>query len=181
MSRGLAGSVRWAVVPYVPAAPFRLYAGAGADPVELPDARSLFTAARRGGDPELSYIVAGKVRPVLLLGDPPDVHHEEVVGLRLLRLSRLPPEEQELVRRGDEELLVYLPPERFALAEESAAMVTALVRMHVSAIDDGVALGTLDRQEAARVGEAVIRYYGFDATRLVERRIRELAERRRQR
>jgi hypothetical protein len=31
------------------------------------------------------------------------------------------------------------------------------------------------------VGEAVIRYYGFDATRLVERRIRELAERHRQR
>jgi hypothetical protein len=68
----------------------------------------VINAAIKGGDAQLSYIVAGKARPVLLLNDPPGAHHREVTGLRLLRLPRLSPREQERVRAQEEELL-FLP------------------------------------------------------------------------
>jgi hypothetical protein len=181
VSNGLAGSVRWAVVPYAPAPPFRLYAGTGSEPIAVPEADTLIDAARRGGDAELSYVVPGKARPVLLLNNPPDSHHREVTALRLLRLGRLTPDEQRRVRNNEDELLVPLAPERFDLPEESAAMVTALVRLHVEALGSAPPLGRLDEGEMRSVGESVIRFYGFDTRALVERRIRELAARRRAR
>ena len=55
----LAGSVRWAVIPFAPAPPFRLYAGAGSEPIVVSDADTVIGAARGGGDAELSYIVPG--------------------------------------------------------------------------------------------------------------------------
>lgn len=177
----LAGSVRWAVVPFAPAPPFRLYAGAGSEPIVVPDTGTLIKAARGGGDAELSYIVPGKARPVLLLNDPPAAHHREVTALRLLRLAKLSSDEQQRVRAQEDELLFHLAPDRFDLPEESAAMVTALVRLHVDAIGDGAALGQLDDDETRSLGERVIRFYGFDTRRLLERHIRDLAARRRAR
>ncbi len=174
----LAGSVRWAVVPYVPRPPFRLYAGPDRPPFEIASVDRLVAAARNGGDPELTYLVSGRARPVLVLGDPPDHHHREVAALRLLRLSALAADEREAVREGDDELLVYLDPRRFDLPEESAVMVTALVRLHVEAIASGPPAGRLDPDELRRVGELVVRFYGIDVGALVERRIRELAARR---
>lgn len=177
----LAGSVRWAVVPFAPAPPFRLYGGAGSEPIVVPDAAPLIKAARDGGDAELSYIVPGKARPVLLLNDPPTAHHREVTALRLLRLARLTPDEQQRVREHEDELLFHLTPDRFDLPEENAAMVTALLRLPVDAIGDGAALGRLDDDEMGVLGERIIRFYGFDTRRLLERHIRELAARRRAR
>ena len=177
----LAGSVRWAVVPFAPAPPFRLYAGTGSDPIAVPEADTLINAARRGGDVDFSFIVLGKARPVLLLNDPPAEYHREVVALRLLRLSRLSPEEQERVRSQEEELLLHLVPHRFDLPEESAAIVTALVRLHVDAIGDGGALGQLDDNEMRVLGERIIGFFGFDVRRLLERQIRDLAAGRRAR
>jgi len=178
---GLAGSVRWAVVPFARAPPFRLYAGTASEPIAVPEADTVIDAARRGGDAELSYVVTGKARPILLLSDPPASHHREVTGLRLLRLSRLAPDEQQRVRDQQDELLFHLDPARYDLPEESAAMVTGLVRVHVDAIGSGPPLGRLEDREMRAVGEAVIRFYGFDTRLLVERRIRELAARRRAR
>jgi hypothetical protein len=133
----LAGSVRWAVVPYVPRPPFRVYAGPGQPPFEIGTADRLVKAVQEGGDPELTYLVPGKVRPVLVLADPPERQHREVAALRLLRLSALEPDEGEAVRQGDDELLVYLDPRRFDLPEESAVMITTLVRLHLEAITTG--------------------------------------------
>jgi hypothetical protein len=175
----LAGSVRWAVVPYVPQPPFRIYAGPEQPPFEIRTADQLVGAAREGGDPELTYLVSGKVRPVLVLADPPDRHHREVAALRLLRLSTLAPDERDAVRRGADELLVHLDPARFDLPEESAVMVTALVRLHLEAIATGPSAGRLEPQERRRIGELVVRFYGIDVGDLVEQRIRELAARRR--
>lgn len=173
----LAGTVRWAIVPFAPAPPFRLYAGPGHEPVTVPAADTVIAAARRGGDAELSYIVPGKARPVLVLTDPPGAHHREVTALRLLRLSRLTPAEQVHVRAQQDELLVHLDPGRFDLPEECAVMVTALVRLHVDAIGSGEALGRLSADESRLVGGRIIRFYGFDTRSLLERQIRELAAR----
>ena len=174
----LAGSVRWAVVPFAPAPPFRLYAGPGSDPIVVPDTDTVINAARSGGDAELSYIVPGKARPVLLLNDPPASHHREVTALRLLRLSKLSSDDQQRVRAQQDELLFHLAPGRFELPEENAAMVTALVRLHVDAIGSAAPLGQLNDDEMRIVGERMIRFYGFDIRLLLERHIRELVARR---
>lgn len=174
----LAGSVRWAVIPFAPAPPFRLYAGPGSDPIVVLDADTVINAARGGGDAELSYIVPGKARPVLLLNDPPAAHHREVTALRLLRLSKLPADGQERVRAQQDELLFYLAPDRFGLQQENAAMVTALVRLHVDAIGSAAPLGQLDDSEMRVLGERIVRFYGFDIRLLLERQIHELAARR---
>lgn len=82
----------------------------------------------------------------MILGEPPD-QLREVAALRLLRLSKLSVEGQTRVRGQEDELLYHLPPERFDLPEESAVMVSALVRVHVEAIADGASLGVLDGED----------------------------------
>jgi hypothetical protein len=177
-SGALAGTVRWAVVPYSPRPPFRLYAGQRHAPITIPDPANLIDAARKRGDAELTYLVPGKTRPVLILNDPPAAHHQEITALRLLRLSKLTLDEQARVRRQDDLLLFHLPPDRFRLPEESAAMVSALVRVHADAVD-ATSLGELNPNETRIIGERIIGFYGFDTRLLVERQIRRLAERRR--
>lgn len=173
------GSVRWAVVPYTPRPPFRLYAGEQQSPVVVPDAETVLASARRG-EAEFTYLVPGKARPVLLLNEPPSAHHQEVTGLRLLRLSKLAPAEQEHVRQQRDPLLFHLDPARFELPEENAAMVSALVRIHVEAIGS-TSCGELNPNEFRVLGERLIEFYGFDTRLLLERKIRELATRRQQR
>jgi hypothetical protein len=174
----VAGTVRWAIVPFAPAPPFRLYAGTGSPPIVVSDADVVIGAAKRGGDAELSYVVPGKARPVLLLTDVPAAHHREITALRLLRLTTLSADERRRVRAGEEELLFHLPPDRFELPEESAAIVSALVRVHVDALGSGPALGHLDGHDNRTLGERIITHYGFDTRLLIERRIHELVERR---
>ena len=177
-SRGrgrLTGTVRWAVLPYAPRPPFRIYAGEGQVPIVSPAVDAIIEGMRkRGGDAELTYLVSGKARPVLILNEPPSEHHRDVTALRLLRLPRLGEEQRERVRRGEEQLLLPLPPDRFDLPEENAVMVSALVRLNVDAIGSGPSLGELSEDEFRILGERIIRFYGFDTRLLVERRIREL-------
>ena len=68
---------------------------------------------------------------------------------------------------------------RFDLREENAAMVSSLVRVHVETIESDVSLGRLDAHELRGLGERIIDFYGFDVRNLLERKIQELAERRR--
>jgi hypothetical protein len=56
-------------------------------------------------------------------------------------------------------------------------MVTALVRLSVDAIGSAAPLGRLDDNEMRVLGERIVRFYGFDVRLLLEREIRELAER----
>jgi hypothetical protein len=69
-------------------------------------------------------------------------------------------------------------PNRFDLPEESAVMVSALVRLHADAIGSGPPLGQLDDNEMRVLGERLIRFYDFDVRLLLERYIQELAARR---
>ncbi len=175
----LAGTVRWAVIPYAPRPPFRIFAGEDHAPFNIPDAATIVASARGGGDVEFTYLVPGKARPVLVLNDPPAQHHQEVTALRLLRFSKLDVKSQRQVRDQRDPLLFHLDPARFDLPEENAVIVSALVRVHVDAVDIGQSLGELNPNEMRVLGERVIEFYRFDTRLLIERKIRELAARRR--
>lgn len=76
----LAGAVVWAVVPAVPEAPFRLYAGAAHPPIELARAGKLIAAARRNADAEFTFLVPGREGPVLVLSDRTDPRLDELLA-----------------------------------------------------------------------------------------------------
>jgi hypothetical protein len=171
---GLAGAVVWAVVPFTPEAPFRLYAGSRHAPVEVPQADRLIAAARRGADTEFTFLVPGKARPVLIVSDQLDPRLGELLALRLLRLTKLDAPEQEAVRTGAVPGLFHFPPDRFDLPEENAAMIAALVRVHRSAIDSSP-LGNLDRDELRSVHGRIARHYGLDLHDLVRDELQRIA------
>jgi hypothetical protein len=177
---GLAGAVVWA---FVPQAPFRLYGGQRHAPIEVPDAGKLIAAARRGSDSEFTFLVPGKARPALIVSDQIDARLGELLALRLLRMTELDTREQEVVRAALEPGLFHLPPERFDLPEESAAIIAALVRVHQSAIDPHPA-GQLEPDELRTVHERIARHYALDVHQLIRDELQRLAtaqrERRRQ-
>jgi hypothetical protein len=171
---GLAGAVAWAVVPFAPEAPFRLYAGARRAPVDVPEANKLIAAARRGADTEFTFLVPGKARPVLIVSERLDARLGELLAVRLLRLSKLDAHEQEAVRTGAEPGLYHLPPDRFDLPEENAAIIAALVRVHRSAVDT-TTVGQLDRNALREVHGRIARHYGLDLHDLVRGELERLA------
>jgi len=64
----LRGEIVWAVVPYVPQAPFRVWLGDGQPVATIADATTYARQARRSGlYPEQTFLVEGKLRPVVML------------------------------------------------------------------------------------------------------------------
>lgn len=177
---GLAGAAVWAIVPFVPEAPFRLYGGEQRGPVDLADAGKLIAAARKGSDSEFTFLVPGKARPVLVVSDRLDPRLEEVLALRLLRIGALGARERDIVRAKEDPGLFYLERDRFQLPEENAAIVAALVRVHRSAIDlDPV--GRLTQAELRTVHERLATHYGLDLSQLVRAELKRLADEQRRR
>lgn len=173
---GLAGAAVWAVVPFTPRAPFRLYAGSDREPFEIPTPERLIQAGKRGGDQQFTYLVPGKVRPVLILSDAHDDDLQEVLALRLARFSKLDEDQQRHIRDQQHQTLFHLEPDRFpGLPEENAAMIAGLVRLHRSAVDNDPC-GRLDDYELTTVHERFIRFHGFNLRKLIEERINALAD-----
>lgn len=177
---GLAGAVVWAVVPYVPEAPFRLYAGEDHSPIVISDSAKLIASGQKGGDAELTFLVPGKARPVLILSDREDERLEELIALRLLQLDKLTEKEQEAVRAGEDLGLFLLDPERFDLPGENAAIIAALVRVHRSAIDQRT-VGQLSETDLREVHGRVATYYGLDLRELVRDELKRLGDAQRRR
>lgn len=176
---GLRGAIVWAVTPYVPQAPFLLWAGAGAAVREIPTARALALAVRaRELDPEQTYLVPGKLRPVVLLQDRPRRALPEFAALRLVRLEALRAAEQEAIRGGREPSLLYLAPNvaKYGLTRENAVDINALLRVHESAIV-GRPVGRLDSEELRTIGERLVEHLDIDLVPLLDRRLRELRRR----
>jgi hypothetical protein len=176
-----AGHAYWGIVPYTPQAPFRIHL-ADADPLEVPTAEQIVDGLKKGGDAEFGFVVRGKARPVLLLSDRADPRSGDFFALRLLRLASLSDSEGEAVRRGGEASLFHLSANLFpGLSEESAAVLSAPVRVHRSALDAREPLGALDRDALRALIEHFVTYWQFDLRRLLAARIRELAARHRPR
>lgn len=173
-----AGEVHWAVVPSTPQAPFQVYVK-DKPPVQVPDAETIVEGLRKGGDAELRFVVEAKARPILLLSDRADERTGDLFGLRLVRLASLDAEEAEQVREQRQSGLFHLKPQRFPdLEEEFAAMISAPIRIHQSAVDSGNPLGRLDQNEMRVLAERFVAYWQFDLHQLLVGKIRELLRKR---
>lgn len=174
-SHDLPGAIVWAVVPYVPEAPFRIFR-ADAEPLQLPNVAPLFAAAAKA-DSEFSFVVRAKARPVLVIARIPDPRIEEYFGLRLVRLSELSADTRARTLDQNEELLFHVCGERApGLREEFAVMVAAPVRFHASALDTDNVLGRLDRNELRVIHERFVQLLSLDLFNLVREKIARLRE-----
>jgi hypothetical protein len=172
------GEVYWAVVPYTPQAPFHIFVK-DKPPVEVPQAKTIIDGLRKGGDAEFRFVVEAKARPVLLLSDRVDPRTGDLFGLRLVRLSALAEDEAQQVRDQRQPGLFHLKPERFPnLQEESAAMISAPIRLHETAVDTSQPLGRLDENEMRVLSERFVSYWELDLHQLLIGKIRELLRKR---
>lgn len=179
---GLRGAIVWAVVAYVPEAPFRVWLGPDHPPAELPDARAYAEQVRhRGLDAEQTFLVPGKLRPIVLLQDRPRGVLREIVALRVVRLETLSDAQRASIRAQDEPSLLHLPvrPAKYGLSKEMAVDLNALVRIHASAMLPK-AVGRLDDNEMRVVGERLVEHLDVDLepllARLVEERLEQLTD-----
>jgi hypothetical protein len=160
-----------AVAPFAPEPPFRIYAGEDHAPFEVKETTHLTGAA---GDTQLTILTPAKVRPVLVVTKPSQ-RYEEVLALRLLRLSKLRDDEQTLVRDGTTKDLFHLRPESFpGLGEENAAIITTALRLPISALDMTKDLGELNENELRVVHERLVRAHGLDLRQLILEKARHL-------
>lgn len=172
------GEVYWAVVPSTPRAPFQIFVK-DKPPVEVPAAKTIVDGLRGGGGAELRFVVEAKVRPFLLLSDRVDAQTGDLFGLRLIQLSALDEVEAQQVREQREPGLFHLKQERFPdLEEESAAMISAPVRLHETAVDASQPLGRLDENELRVLSERFVSYWELDLHQLLIGKIRELLRKR---
>lgn len=179
---GLRGAIVWGLVAYVPEAPFRLWLGSDHAPAELPDARAYAEQVRSQGlEAEQTFLVKGKLRPILLLQDRPRGVLREIVALRMMRLETLSESQQASIRDQREPSLFHLPvrPAKYGLSKETAVDLNALVRVHASAMLPK-AVGRLDDNEMRAVGQRLIEHLDVDLepllARLVEERLDELTD-----
>lgn len=171
---GLAGAVVWAIVPFVPEAPFRLYAGEDHAPIEVDGPARLIAAARKGSDAEFTFLVPGKARPVLVLSDREDKRLGELIALRLLRLGALTGKEQVAVKANEDPGLYYLGDD-FDLPDANAAIIAALVRVHRTAVDQ-TPVGRIGKDDLRAIHERVATYYRLDLRGLIRSELERLAE-----
>jgi hypothetical protein len=175
---GLRGAILWAIASYVPEAPFRLWLGDGHPPGEIADARAFAYQVRQQGlDAEQTFLIKGKLRPVLLLQDRPRRALREIVALRMVRLETLPETQQASIRDQREPSLFHLPvrPAKYGLSKEMAIDLNAIVRVHASAILPR-AVGRLDDNELRVVGQRLVEHLDIDLEPLLARLVEERLE-----
>ena len=169
------GHCYWAVAPFAPTAPFRIYQE-GAAPRNVASAEPFTEAALRGMS-EFVLLTPVKARPVVVTtGVLPE--HGELLALRLRRLEKLSSDAaRELVRAGKDEALFYLRPESFpGLPVENAAIVTSLLRLPVSALDRRVSLGSLNENELRVLHQRVARAHELKLDVMIIEKARRLLE-----
>jgi len=155
------GELRWAVVPYAPAAPL---AGPGWEGgISL---RDYMARIREGGGAD-ALLLPVKVRPVLLLHSWVTATHDAYLVLRTRRMATLDETTLELVREDADPGLV--PLSGVSAGAERVAMVGAISRVHASALDDQP-LGWATPAEMRLIGERVAARLELDLDHVVERR-----------
>lgn len=169
------GRAVWALAPYAPEAPFRLYPGPVARaPVIVNELAPLRQALTRGGDAEVTVLTPAKVRPVLIVADASDTAYDPgLLVLRLLSFDKLSEPEREQVRTGADPRHFHLPPKRFkGLPQENAAIVSTLTRVASSAVEPA-SLGQLDANELRTLHERIAAYFQLDLGAMVKRLVAE--------
>lgn len=171
-----AGEAYWGLVPYTPQSPFRVYVADG-KPVEVPKVEAFVDGIKKGGDAEFGFIVRAKTRPILLLSDQEDPQTGDLFALRLLRLEELTDPERAAVIDHRELTLFHLEPGSFpGLQKESAAVVSAPIRLHNTALDTRNSLGGLNENELRVLHERFATYWQLDLHQLILGKIQELAK-----
>lgn len=169
------GHCHWAVAPFAPTAPFRMYQE-GAAPKDIASAAS-FTEAARKGMSEFVLLTPVQTRPVLVItGVLPE--HDEVLTLRLRRLEKLATDTaRQVVRDGGDDALFYLRPDCFpGLPVENAAIVTSLLRLPTGALDPRESLGSLNENELRVLHERVARAHGLRLDVMIVEKAQQLIE-----
>jgi hypothetical protein len=175
---GLRGAVVWALVGFVPQAPFRLWHGEEHPASELPDASTFARQVQKQGlDAQETFLVDGKLRPIVLLQDRPRQVLREIVALRMVRLETLPEPDQKAIRDQREPSLFHLPvrPSKYGLTKEMAVDLNALVRVHATAIVPR-AVGRLDDNELRVIGQRLVEHLDIDLEPLLARLVEERLE-----
>jgi hypothetical protein len=168
---GVVGRAVWALAPYAPEAPFRLYPGPVARaPVVAGEVAPLRRALTKGGDAEVTALTPAKVRPVLIVADASDTAYDPgLLVLRLLSFDKLSKSECEQVRADADPRHFHLRPASFkGLPQENAAIVSTLTRVATSAIEPG-SLGQLDTNELRVLHERIVAYFQLDLGAMVKR------------
>jgi hypothetical protein len=173
------GRCYWAVAPFSPKPPFRLYAH-GSDP-KLVSTEQIVDAAAKGMS-EFVVLTNVKARPVLVI-TPVLTAFDEVLALRLHRLEKVQdPDDQDRIRRGDDPGLFFLSPEAFrGLPVENAAIISSLLRLPVGALDRRQELGALNEKELRVLHERVARAHRLRLDLLVLEHAQRLVRRAQQR
>ncbi len=169
------GHCYWAVAPFAPEPPFRLYQE-GASPREVASAEA-FTDAARKGMSEFVMLTPVKARPVLAItGVLPE--YDGLLVLRLRRLQRLASDSaRESVRAGRDEGLFYLRTQAFpGLPVENAAIITSLLRLPAAALDRRTSLGALNENELRVLHERVARAHELRLDAMILERARRLLD-----
>lgn len=172
------GAIVWAVAPYVPQAPFRIWGGPEQPVASIATATELARQVlRRGLDAEQTFIVPAKLRPVVILQERPRRALTEYAALRILRLEELSEARRESVRAHAEPSLFHLPvdPRKYGMTKEGAVDLNSLLRIHESAIA-ARAIGRLDAVELRVLGERLVDHLDIDLTAAIERKARGLLE-----
>jgi hypothetical protein len=149
------GAIVWALVAFEPEAPFEL------DGRSFPTVGDVAGAMRDGTlarAPALHVDV--KLRPVVLLQNRPRGSLPEYAALKLARLAKYSPADQERVRQGRRPSLLHLPATR-GLRHENAVDLTSLVRIHRSAIASAP-VGYLGDDELETVNRRLATYLDID-------------------
>jgi mRNA-degrading endonuclease toxin of MazEF toxin-antitoxin module len=177
-AESLRGAIVWAVAPYVPQAPFRIWGGPEQPVATVATATELAQhVLRRGLDAEQTFVVGAKLRPVVVLQERPRRALPEYAALRIVRLEELSEPGRESVRARAEPSLFYLPgePRKYGMTKEGAVDLNSLLRIHESAIA-GRAIGRLDAAELRVLGERLVEHLDIDLTAAIERKARGLLE-----
>lgn len=174
---GLRGAIVWAIVPYVPEAPFRIWLGESQPVASISTAGTYAQQAKTGGlDAEQTFLVEGKLRPILLMQDRPLGLLPEIVGLRMVRLEALTAEQQQRIRDHKEPSLFHLKVDKkYGLSKEMAIDLNALIRVHGTAIA-GKPVGRLDDYELRSIGERLAEHLDIDLEPLVTAKVEERLE-----
>lgn len=147
------GRCYWAVAPFSPEPPFRVYAE-GAQPIAVDSAHAMQVAAARGGS-EFTVLTPVKVRPVLVVSDELGPYGE-VLALRLRRFDKLTVEQASKVREHSDNGLFYLEPDSMpGLEAENSAIITSLLKLPVGALDTTAELGQVNENELRVIHERI--------------------------